>query len=150
MPWYSKGFLVLWANFVSVNHPTKTHFQEIAAEAAEAAKGKEMTLQSPSWPSCSLFVCASEQSAVHNASGICELKRATSSYRSACFGDLSATWQVACSPQESDKASVQRKEEELWFSTLKNVAVVSDSDESLHFLRQCFTAMFKHADEFLW
>lgn len=82
MPWYSKGFLVLWANFVSVNHPTQTHLQEIAAEAAEAAKG-EMTLQSPSWPSCSLFVCASEQSAVHNASGICELKRATSSYRSA-------------------------------------------------------------------
>ena len=54
------------------------HIQEIAAEAAE---GKEVAKSSPS---CSLFVCASEQSAcVRNASGICGLKRVPSSYRSA-------------------------------------------------------------------
>lgn len=54
------------------------HIQEIAAEAA---KGKEVAKSSPS---CSLFVCASEQSAcVRNASGICGLKSVPSSYRSA-------------------------------------------------------------------
>ena len=53
-----KSFFGLWANCVSVNQ-TIPH-RQIQEIPAEAAKGKEIAKSSPS---CSLCVCASEQSA---------------------------------------------------------------------------------------
>ena len=116
---------MLCAKFVSVNQTTPhRQIHEIAAEAAAKGKPPAPKEIAKSSPSCSLFICASEQSACRYASGICGFKRATYSYRSAkqkvshTLVWLQATCQVA------EKSPKQREEEQLWFGILRNVSVI--------------------------